>query len=132
MNGIGWLERLTQDGSADRDQVSLLRQIRSHHREHVQLLRQRLEERGDSPSTAAGDWARWDHAFMSTAGQFGSQAILRALKESEEQSLVDYRRAADELDAETGPLLWERLIPMTERHVDLLDELLNDRSPSWM
>ncbi len=123
------LDHLGDQDRRDADVRNLLTQIQSQHAEHARTLRCRIEVEGDcqKPSSNAGD--QWAKAILGTANRYSTVTMLRVLKENEEQALADYRRGVDELGREECNLLWGRLIPATERNVDLLEEMLHDRSP---
>ena len=59
--------------------------------------------------------SRWD------GGDAGS---LKALKEGEEHGLKDYTEGFDDIDATSGELVQNQLIPAQQRHINLLDQLI--------
>lgn len=124
------IQQIESQEHPNADELALLRQIRTDHAEQAQLLRQLLRADGQSIEDGNNAWSLWDRAMMSTASQYGGPAILRALKESEEQWLADYRRGVDDLGGRQRQLLWTQFIPVTQQHVDLLEDLLADRSPA--
>ncbi len=56
---------------------------------------------------------------------FGDASSLKALKEGEEHGLKDYHTAIDQVDATSSQLIQNQLIPAQQRHVNLLDQLIN-------
>ncbi len=62
--------------------------------------------------------------------QADALSLVSRLKEQEERALSEYRQAVDDETGSDQGLLWEELIPSTERHIDLLDEVLADWAPA--
>jgi hypothetical protein len=50
---------------------------------------------------------------------------LKALKEGEEHGLKDYQEALDDIDLSSSDLVSNQLIPAQQRHINLLDQLIN-------
>lgn len=105
--------------------VSLLRQLQEEHGRAAQSLRDRIQELGGEASDTSGPWGAWAKLTQGTANLFGDASSLKSLKEGEEHGLKDYRDAVDDLDPTTQTLVQNQLIPQQERHINLLDKLLN-------
>ena len=56
---------------------------------------------------------------------FGDTSSLKALKEGEEHGLKDYNDALGTLDATSRDMVQNQLIPQQQRHIDLLDQIIN-------
>jgi hypothetical protein len=50
---------------------------------------------------------------------------LKALKEGEEHGLNDYNEGLDDIDMTSAELVQNQLIPAQQRHINLLDQLIN-------
>ncbi len=105
--------------------VGLLREIQEEHGRAAQALRDRIRELGGEPSDSSGAWGAWAKLVAGTATLFGGDAgSLKALKEGEEHGLKDYQEAIDDIDATSGELVQNQLIPAQQRHINLLDQLI--------
>ena len=67
----------------------------------------------------------WAKTVQGTMSLFGDTASLKALKEGEEHGLKDYQEALDDVDANSAQLIQNQLIPAQQRHINLLDQLIN-------
>src|SRR5688572_7789880 len=105
--------------------VGLLREIQEEHGRAAQALRARIRELGGEPSDSSGAWGAWASVVQGTANLFGDSSALKALKEGEEHGLKDYEEALDDLDATSAELVQNQLIPAQQRHIQLLDQLIN-------
>jgi hypothetical protein len=105
--------------------VGLLREIQEEHGRAAQALRDRIRELGGEPSDSSGVWGTWAKLTQGTANLFGDTSSLKSLKEGEEHGLKDYREAADDIDPTSSQLVQNQLIPAQQRHINLLDQLIN-------
>jgi hypothetical protein len=126
--------RMAIDKAADSDQGSananlgMLREIQEEHGRAAQALRDRIRELGGEPSDSSGPWGAWAKFTQGTANLFGDAASLKSLKEGEEHGLKDYREGSDDVDAASAQLIENQLIPAQQRHINLLDQLINSAS----
>ena len=105
--------------------MGLLREIQEEHGRAAQAVRDRIRELGGEPSDSSGAWGAWAKFTQGTANLFGDAASLKALKEGEEHGLKDYEEGVDDIDATSAELVTNQLIPAQQRHVMLLDQLIN-------
>ena len=70
-------------------------------------------------------WGAWAKTVQGTMSLFGDSSSLKALKEGEEHGLKDYQEALDDVDATSTQLIQNQLIPAQQRHINLLDQLIN-------
>ena len=58
---------------------------------------------------------------------FGDTSALKSLKEGEEHGLKDFEEALNEnsIDSASRELIANQLIPQQQRHVGLIDQLMN-------
>src|SRR6185369_11822151 len=122
--------RMAIDKVADADKaqtanLGLLREIQEEHGRAAQALRDRIRELGGEPSDSSGAWGAWAKFTQGTANLFGDAASLKSLKEGEEHGLKDYEEGVDDIDASSAELVQNQLIPAQQRHVSLLDQLIN-------
>lgn len=123
--------RMAIDKVADSNQaaananLSMLREIQEEHGRAAQALRDRIRELGGEPSDSSGAWGAWAKFTQGTANLFGDTSSLKALKEGEEHGLKDYREGADDIDMTSAQLVENQLIPAQQRHINLLDQLIN-------
>jgi hypothetical protein len=122
--------RMAIDKVADSDQshaanLGLLREIQEEHGRAAQALRDRIRELGGEPSDSSGAWGAWAKFTQGTANLFGDASALKSLKEGEEHGLKDYQEGADDIDATSSELVVNQLIPAQQRHINLLDQLIN-------
>ena len=110
------------DGNAN---MSMLREIQEEHGRAAQAVRDRIRELGGEPSDSSGAWGAWAKFTQGTANLFGDAASLKALKEGEEHGLKDYEEGVDDIDATSSELVQNQLIPAQQRHIALLDQLIN-------
>jgi bacterioferritin (cytochrome b1) len=94
--------------------AGLLREIQEEHGRAAQGLRDRIRELGGEASDSSG-----------ALNLFGDASSLKALKEGEEHGLKDYQEALDDVDATSAQLIQNQLIPAQQRHINLLDQLIN-------
>src|SRR3954465_12297280 len=121
--------RMAIDKVSDSDNnaanVGLLREIQEEHGRAAQAIRDRIRELAGEPSDSSGAWGAWAKFTQGTANLFGDTASLKALKEGEEHGLKDYEEGLDDIDATSGELVQNQLIPAQQRHIALLDQLIN-------
>ena len=122
--------RMAIDKVADEDRaqvanVGLLREIQEEHGRAAQAIRDRIREIGGEASDSSGAWGAWAKTVQGTANLFGDASCLKALKEGEEHGLKDYRDGLDDIDASSADLVQNQLIPAQQRHINLLDQLIN-------
>jgi uncharacterized protein (TIGR02284 family) len=112
------------DGNVAGD-VNVLRQMQEEHGRAAQELRERIRSLGGEPSDSSGAWGAWAQTVQGTMNLFGDAAALKSLKEGEEHGLKDYQEALDDTDVQTASLIESELIPAQQRHISILDELIN-------
>src|SRR5688500_19646666 len=105
--------------------VGLLREMQEEHGRAAQALRDRIRELGGEASDSSGAWGAWAKTVQGTMNLFGDASSLKALKEGEEHGLKDYQEALDDVDATSAQLIQNQLIPAQQRHINLLDQLIN-------
>ena len=105
--------------------IGLLREIQEEHGRAAQAIRDRIRELGGEPSDSSGAWGAWAKLTQGTANLFGDAASLKSLKEGEEHGLKDFHEGLDDIDATSAELVQNQLIPAQQRHISLLDTLIN-------
>ena len=105
--------------------LGLLREMQEEHGRAAQAIRDRIRELGGEPSDSSGAWGAWAKFTQGTANLFGDAASLKSLKEGEEHGLKDYEEGIDDIDATSAELVQNQLIPAQQRHINLLDQLIN-------
>lgn len=105
--------------------AGLLREIQEEHGRAAQGLRDRIRELGGEASDSSGAWGVWAKTVQGTMNLFGDASSLKALKEGEEHGLKDYQEALDDVDASSAQLIQNQFIPAQQRHINLLDQLIN-------
>ena len=105
--------------------VGLLREIQEEHGRAAQGIRDRIHELGGEASDSSGAWGAWAKTVQGTMNLFGDGSSLKALKEGEEHGLKDYQEAIDDIDPSSAQLIQNQLIPAQQRHINLLDQLIN-------
>ena len=112
------------DGSAA-DHVESLEQMQQEHGRAAQELRERIRSLGGEPSESSGAWGAWAQTVQGTMNLFGDAAALKSLKEGEEHGLKDYEEALADVDTGSRQLIAAQLIPRQQRHLSLIDQLMN-------
>jgi len=105
--------------------VTILQQMQEEHGRAAQELRERIRSLGGEPSDSSGAWGAWAQTVQGTMNLFGDAAALKSLKEGEEHGLKDYQEALDDTDAESADLIQSELIPNQQKHINILDQLIN-------
>jgi bacterioferritin (cytochrome b1) len=118
------IDKIADSGQAAGN-VGLLKEIQEDHGRAAQTLRNRIRELGGEASDSSGAWGVWAKFTQGTSNLLGDAAALKSLKEGEEHGLKDYREAVDDVDATTQQLVQNQLIPSQQRHINLLDQLIN-------
>ena len=113
------------DNSGTTASAGLLREIQEEHGRAAQGIRDRIRELGGEPSDSSGAWGAWAKTVQGTMNLFGDASSLKALKEGEEHGLKDYQEGLDDVDATSADLVSNQLIPAQQRHINLLDQLIN-------
>ena len=111
--------------AGDAANAGLLREIQEEHGRAAQGIRDRIRELGGEPSDSSGAWGAWAKTVQGTMNLFGDTSSLKALKEGEEHGLKDYQEAVDDIDPTSAQLIQNQLIPAQQRHINLLDQLIN-------
>ena len=112
----------------DRDSsvsAGMLREIQEEHGRAAQAIRDRIRELGGEPADSSGAWGAWAKTVQGTANIFGDTSALKSLKEGEEHGLKDYQEGLDDIDGTSADLISNQLIPAHQRHINLLDQLIN-------
>ena len=120
--------RMAIDKVADGDNVAnagLLREIQEEHGRAAQGIRDRIRELGGEAADSSGAWGVWAKTVQETMNLFGDTSSLKSLKEGEEHGLKDYERALPDLDTSSAQLVSNQYIPAQQRHINLLDQLIN-------
>jgi len=121
--------RMAIDKVADTDasgaNAGLLREIQEEHGRAAQEIRDRIQELGGEASDSSGAWGAWAKTVQGTMNLFGDASSLKALKEGEEHGLKDYQESLDGVDHSSKQLINNQLIPAQQRHINLLDQLIN-------
>ena len=121
--------RMAIDKAADSEKnaanLGLLRGMQEEHGRAAQAIRDRIRELGGEPSDSSGAWGAWAKFTQGTANLFGDAASLKSLKEGEEHGLKDYQEGVDDIDRPSMELVQNQLIPAQQRHINLLDQLIN-------
>jgi bacterioferritin (cytochrome b1) len=123
--------RMAIDKLADSEQtaaqtnVGLLREIQEEHGRAAQTLRDRIQELGGEASDSSGAWGAWAKTVEGTMNIFGDTSALKGLKEGEEHGLKDYQAGVDDVDPTSAQLVQNQLIPAQQRHINLLDQLID-------
>jgi bacterioferritin (cytochrome b1) len=105
--------------------LNLLREMQEEHGRAAQVLRDRIRELGGEPSDSSGAWGGFATAVQGTMNLFGDTSALKSLKEGEEHGLKDYQEGVDDIDPSSAQLVENQLIPAQQRHISLLDQLIN-------
>jgi bacterioferritin (cytochrome b1) len=113
------------DSQKNAANLGLLREMQEEHGRAAQAIRDRIRELGGEPSDSSGAWGAWAKFTQGTANLFGDAASLKSLKEGEEHGLKDYEEGIDDIDATSAELVQNQLIPAQQRHINLLDQLIN-------
>lgn len=113
------------DSEKNAANLGLLREMQEEHGRAAQAIRDRIRELGGEPSDSSGAWGAWAKFTQGTANLFGDAASLKSLKEGEEHGLKDYEEGIDDIDATSAELVQNQLIPSQQRHINLLDQLIN-------
>ena len=103
----------------------LLRGIQQEHDRAAETLRDRIRELGGEPSDSSGAWGAWAATVQSTMNLFGDASALKGLKEGEEHGLKDYQAGLEDVDPESAQLVQNQLIPSQQRHITMLEQLMN-------
>lgn len=119
------IEKVSDSDSTNAANLGLLREIQAEHGRAAQALRDRIRELGGEPSDSSGAWGTWAKTVQGTANLFGDASSLKSLKEGEEHGLKDYQEGLDDIDATSSDLVSNQLIPAQQRHINLLDQLIN-------
>jgi hypothetical protein len=119
------IEHVSGSSKSPEDSVGLLREIQAEHGRAAQAVRDRIRELGGEPEDSSGAWGVWAKFTEGVANLLGDTASLKALKEGEEHGLKNYVAGMDEIDLSSADLVQNQLIPAQQRHIDLLDQLIN-------
>lgn len=105
--------------------MGLLSEIQEEHGRAAQALRDRIRELGGEASDSSGPWGVWAKITQRTSNLLGDSAALKNLKEGEEHGLKEYEEAMDDVDVSSAELVQNQFIPAQQRHISLLDQLIN-------
>ena len=112
-------------GSEHASAVGLISDIQEEHGRAAQSLRNRIRELGGEAADSSGAWGTWAKVVTGVANIFGDAASLKALKEGEEHGLKDYQEGLDDIDATSADLVQNQLIPAQQKHIGLLNGLID-------
>lgn len=101
-----------------------LRAIAREHGQNAQALREEIRRLGGDPEDSSGAWGVYAKTIEGVATLFGDASALKALKEGEEHGLKDYREALDDVDESSRPLITEVFLPAQQRHIAILDAMI--------
>src|SRR6478672_10113557 len=118
------IDKISESDSASAN-GGLLREIQAEHGRAAQSIRDRIRELGGEAADSSGAWGVWAKTVQETMNLFGDTSSLKSLKEGEEHGLKDYERALPDLDASSAQLVSNQYIPAQQRHINLLDQLIN-------
>ena len=113
------------DSQKANENVTVLRDMQEEHGRAAQALRDRIRELGGEPSDSSGVWGGLATMVQGAMNLFGDASALKSLKEGEEHGLKDYQEGVDDIDASSAQLVENQLIPAQQRHISLLDQLIN-------
>jgi hypothetical protein len=116
------IPRVTDDRPQD---VEILRTIARDHDVAVQQIRAAIERVGGTPDEGSGAWPGVVKTVAGPGKVFGQAAALQALKEAEESSLNDYRKALKQVTDEAGSIIRDNIIPARMKHIDDLAALIS-------
>jgi hypothetical protein len=119
------IDKVSTSDDSHAANLGLLREIQEEHGRAAQALRDRIRELGGEPSDSSGAWGAWAKFTQGTANLFGDASALKSLKEGEEHGLKDYQEGVDDIDRPSMELVQNQLIPAQQRHINLLDQLIN-------
>jgi len=119
------IKKLSDSPSVSMSHANELRELAADHEQAAQTLRSRIQDLGGQPADSSGAWGAWAQTVQGTSNLFGDRSALKALKEGEEHGLKDYQQALDDVDATSRQVIENQLLPAQERHIDLLDQLIN-------
>jgi uncharacterized protein (TIGR02284 family) len=119
------IDKLDHSNTQAAANVGLLKEMQEDHGRAAQLLRQQIRDLGGEPADSSGAWGAWAQTVQGTANLFGDAAALKSLKEGEEHGLKDYQEALDDVDSQSAGLIQNQLLPVQQRHINLLDQLIN-------
>jgi len=105
----------------------------SEHEASAEALRQRIRALGGRPVDNPGIWGRWSEGVVDTDRIVGTVADLDALKQEEQQSAAEYRRALSHprLSRDCRELIECSLLPRVELHLELVNQLLAGAPPNF-
>ena len=118
------IDKISESDSASAN-GGLLREIQAEHGRAAQTIRDRIRELGGEAADSSGAWGVWAKTVQETMNLFGDTSSLKSLKEGEEHGLKDYERALPSLDTSSAQLVSNQYIPAQQRHINLLDQLIN-------
>jgi len=119
------LDSVGDSADSSNANLGLLRTIQEEHGRAAQAIRDRIRELGGQPADSSGAWGAWANFVQGTADLLGDTMSLKSLKEGEEHGLKDYKAGMEDVDPTTGELVQNQLIPAQQRHVNLLDQLID-------
>ncbi|CAN5481541.1 hypothetical protein BH09PLA1_BH09PLA1_01880 [soil metagenome] len=119
------IDKVSDSDKSHAANLGLLREIQEEHGRAAQAIRDRIRELGGEPSDSSGAWGTWAKTVQGTANLFGDASSLKSLKEGEEHGLKDYQEGLDDIDVTSADLISNQLIPAQQRHINLLDQLIN-------
>lgn len=100
--------------------IACLDENRRDHATRASQLTARIRGMGGEPATGSGAWGAFARLVQGGAGLFGRDSAIAALEEGEDQGLSDYRKALDDVDADTASFLRDELLPGQQRSHDLV------------
>lgn len=114
------------DGPDHASDALMLRQIQEEHGRAAQNIRERIRNLGGEAADSSGAWGVWAQTVQGTMSLFGGDlGAIKALKEGEEHGLKDYEEAIADVDGASAQMISNQFIPAQQRHINLLDQLLN-------
>jgi uncharacterized protein (TIGR02284 family) len=107
----------------DPEVKAALQQIRDAHAQHAQMLANRIDLYGGTPTTSAGVWGAFARIVQRGADLFGDRTALAALEQDEDHMLMEYRKSVSGLDVATQELVTNVMIPEHVQSRDLVRAL---------
>jgi len=124
------MDKLADSKPPTQQNVGLLRDVRNEHTRCANALRERIYELGGDPVESSGPWGVWARFTIGAAKLLGDISTLKSLKEAEEHGLKEYQYSLSELDSLSCDLIESRLIPNRQKHIKLIEQLMQSASAS--
>jgi hypothetical protein len=99
--------------------------ILNDHRDAVLTLNENVRSMGGGPSPDSGAWGAFASTVQGAADFLGDESAVASLRAGEEAGKRDYESALEDEDVmpECKDLIRSKLLPATERHLELLEQV---------